>query len=263
MEAALLWIERYGDRDGDGFVEYHRQSADGLVHQGWRDSDDAVFHADGSLAQGPIALCEVQGYAFAALRAGATLALALGQSKRASQLAGQAEVLKKRFEQAFWCQDLSTYALALDGRQTALPGPDFQCRPVPVHGHRRGGTCLARGPDLVRPELFSGWGVRTVAASEVRYNPMAYHNGSVWPHDNALIAHGLTRFGLGDLALQVLTGMFEAGLFFELHRMPELFCGFAQERRRRACALPGGLCSAGLVGSLSLSLVSGLPGPGD
>lgn len=228
IEAALLWMDRYGDRDGDGFFEYHRQSADGLVHQGWRDSDDAVFHADGTLAQGPIALCEVQGYAYAALRAGATLATLLGQTKRASQLARQAEVLKKRFEQAFWCEELSTYALALDGdkRPCEVRASNAgQCLFTGIAGAERAWRV---GRVLFSPEFFSGWGIRTIAGSEVRYNPMAYHNGSVWPHDNALIAHGLARYGLGEMALQLLTGMFEAGLYFDLHRMPELFCGFAQ-----------------------------------
>jgi glycogen debranching enzyme len=228
LEAALLWIDRYGDRDGDGFVEYHRQSDKGLLHQGWKDSDDAVFHADGSLAPGPIALCEVQGYVYAARRAAATLATVWGQAQRAAELARQAEILRERFEQAFWCEDLSTYALALDGNK----------RPCQVRTSNAG-QCLFTGivsPErawrvartLMGPDSFSGWGIRTVAASEARYNPMAYHNGSVWPHDNALIAQGFARYGLGDKALHILTGMFEAGLYFDLHRMPELFCGFAK-----------------------------------
>jgi glycogen debranching enzyme len=228
VEAALGWIDRFGDRDGDGFVEYQRQSGEGLIHQGWKDSDDAVFHADGSPARGPIALCEVQGYVYAARRAGAALAAVLGRPERADALARQAEVLRERFEQAFWCEELSTYALALDGEK----------RPCQVRTSNAG-QCLFTGivcPDragrlvetLLSPDSFSGWGVRTVAASEARYNPMVYHNGSVWPHDNALIAHGLTRYGLGDAALRIWTGLFGASLYFDLHRMPELFCGFPQ-----------------------------------
>ena len=229
VEAALHWIDCYGDRDGDGFVEYDRQSADGLVHQGWKDSDDAIFHADGSPARGPIALCEVQGYVYAARRAGAALAAMLGDPKRAAQLRRQAEELRERFEQAFWCENLSTYALALDGDK----------QPCRVRTSNAG-HCLftgIAGPERARrvartllgPESFSGWGVRTLAASERRYNPMSYHNGSVWPHDNALIAQGLARYGLAEPALQIWTGLFEAALHFDSHRMPELFCGFAQD----------------------------------
>ena len=228
VEAALHWIDGYGDRDGDGFVEYDRQSANGLLHQGWKDSATAVFHADGTLAQGPIALCEVQGYVYAARRAGAALAAVLGRGRQATELAQQAEALRQRFERAFWCEELSTYALALDGDK----------RPCQVRTSNAG-QCLFTGivsPErahrvartLLSPESFSGWGIRTVATPEVRYNPMAYHNGSVWPHDNGLIAQGLARYGMGELSLQIWTGMFEAGRYFDLHRMPELFCGFPQ-----------------------------------
>jgi glycogen debranching enzyme len=229
VDAALAWVDRYGDRDGDGFVEYARRSSDGLLQQGWKDSDDAVFHADGSVAEGPIALCEVQGYVFAARRAAAVLARALGQKERAVALEAQAERLRARFEEAFWCEDLGMYALALDGRKRP-------CRVVSSNA----GQCLFTGivhPDrarrvahrLMTAESFSGWGVRTIAATEVRYNPMAYHNGSVWPHDNALIAQGLARYGHGDQALRLLDGMFEASHFFDLRRMPELFCGFPHQ----------------------------------
>jgi glycogen debranching enzyme len=228
VAAALDWIDRYGDRDSDGFVEYSRQSAAGLIHQGWKDSDAAVFHADGSPADGPIAVCEVQGYVYAARRAGAALAALLGRDKQAAALTRQAEALRQRFERAFWCEELSTYALALDGDK----------RPCRVRTSNAG-LCLFGGiaePDraprvaetLLGPDSFSGWGVRTVAACEARYNPMAYHNGAVWPHDNALIAQGLARYGLGEATLQIWTGMFRAGTYFDLHRMPELFCGFAQ-----------------------------------
>jgi glycogen debranching enzyme len=229
VEAALRWIDRYGDRDGDGFVEYERQSVDGLVHQGWKDSDDAIFHADGSPGRGPIALCEVQGYVYAARRAAAALAAALGHADCSAEMTRQAESIRARFEQAFWCEELSTYALALDGEK----------RPCRVR-NSNAGHCLFTGiasPEhagraartLLAPELFAGWGIRTVAASESRYNPMGYHTGSVWPHDNALIAQGLARYGLAEMALQIWTGLFEAGMYFDLHRMPELFCGFAQE----------------------------------
>jgi glycogen debranching enzyme len=229
IEAALDWIENYGDPDGDGFIEYHRQASDGLVHQGWKDSDDAIFHTDGTLAEGPIALCEVQGYVYAAWHAGATLAALLGHPKKAADLAKRAEELRERFERAFWCEELSTYAIALDGKK----------RPCKVRTSNAG-QCLFTGiadpahADLVArtllsTESFSGWGVRTVASSESRYNPMSYHNGSIWPHDNALIAYGLSRYGHQERALRILTGLFQSGLYFELQRMPELFCGFVKD----------------------------------
>jgi glycogen debranching enzyme len=238
IEAALGWIDHHGDRDDDGLVEYQRQSSDGLLHQGWKDSDHAVFHADGSLAEGPIALCEVQGYVYAARRAAATIALMLGRAERAAELTRQAEVLRLRFETMFWCEDLSTYALALDGQKrpcrvrTSNAG---QCLFTGIV-HRERASRLAR--TLLGPDSFSGWGVRTLAAGEVRYNPMSYHNGSVWPHDNALIAHGLARYGFGDLALQIWSGQFEAGMYFDLHRLPELFCGFPQDPGEGPIAYP-------------------------
>jgi glycogen debranching enzyme len=228
VELALQWIDVYGDADGDGFVEYSQRSPKGLVHQGWKDSKDAVFHADGTLAEGPIALCEVQGYVYAAKRCAAGLAAMLGQRQRALDLQRQAQTLQERFERAFWCEELSTFALALDGQK----------RPCRVRTSNAGhclfteiaGEGLARrtAHTLLQDDLFSGWGIRTVAASEVRYNPMSYHNGSVWPHDNAVVAYGLNRYGLKHAALKVMSGLFDASLFLELHRMPELFCGFTR-----------------------------------
>lgn len=228
IEMALEWIDRWGDMDGDGFVEYTRRSIHGLIHQGWKDSDDAVFHADGTLAQGVIAPCEVQGYVYAAKVAAATLADRLGKTELAERLQHEARTLQERFEEAFWCEDLGTYALALDGDK----------RPCRVKSSNAG-QCLFSGivaPEraqrvaetLLHHDSFSGWGVRTVAASEVRYNPMSYHNGSVWPHDNALIAFGLARYGLTDPLFRIVTGLFDASLFMDLHRLPELFCGFAR-----------------------------------
>jgi glycogen debranching enzyme len=228
IEAALNWIYKYGDIDGDGFVEYKRKTDKGLIHQGWKDSEDAIFHADGRLAEGPIALCEVQAYVYGALRAAGAMSAALGNYMRSAELMDQADRLKEKFEAAFWCEELSTYAIALDGER----------KPCRIRSSNAG-QCLATGivrPDRARllartlfsPESYSGWGIRTVAESEARYNPMSYHNGSVWPHDNALIAAGLTRYNMPEKALQILNGLFEAGLYFDLARMPELFCGFRQ-----------------------------------
>jgi glycogen debranching enzyme len=226
VERALAWIDTYGDRDGDGFIEYYRQSERGLVHQGWKDSSDSVFHADGTLAEGPIALCEVQGYAYAARLGAAHLAEALGMRERAEALARQADALRQKFDEAFWCDDLGTYALALDGVKapcrvrTSNAGQCLFTGIASVERARR----IAAG--LLGDDFFTGWGIRTVAANEARYNPMSYHNGSVWPHDTALIARGFARYGLEEAAMKTLTGLFDASLFVDLHRLPELLCGF-------------------------------------
>jgi glycogen debranching enzyme len=230
IEAALRWIDTYGDRDGDGFVEYHRERAGGLINQGWKDSNDAIFHEDGRAAVGPVALCEVQGYVYAAKRHAAMLASALGHPSISRDLLQQAEALRQKFEAEFWCEDLSTYALALDGAKEP-------CRVVASNaGHAlwAGIADDARArrvaETLLGPACFSGWGVRTVAVSAARYNPMSYHNGSVWPHDNALIALGFARYGLRDGVVKIFRGLFEAAGYMDLRRLPELFCGFPWRR---------------------------------
>lgn len=226
VDRALEWIDAHGDLDGDGFYEYERMAPTGLLHQGWKDSHDPVFHADGTLAEGPIALCEVQAYVYAAKLAAGRMARALGDAERAEVLETQAEALRDRFEEAFWCEDLSTYALALDGDKRP-------CRVITSNA----GHCLFAGiaseerahqvaRTLLGEHSYSGWGIRTVGAGERRYNPMSYHNGTIWPHDNALCAAGFARYGLKAAAGNVLTGLFDASAFFELHRLPELFCGF-------------------------------------
>ena len=230
IEAALNWMLLYGDRDGDGFLEYSRQSESGLLNQGWKDCDDTVFHADGSLAIGPIAACEVQACAYTAWRAGAMLAAALGRTDQSATFRSHAELLQARFESAFWCDELSTYVLALDGDK----------RPCQVRTSNAG-QCLFSGvvlPErarrvaqtLLAPESFSGWGIRTLASTEARYNPMGYHNGCIWPHDNALIAQGFSQYGMAEEAARVFGGMFDAAMYFDLHRVPELFCGFPREQ---------------------------------
>ncbi|HLX27355.1 MAG TPA: amylo-alpha-1,6-glucosidase [Casimicrobiaceae bacterium] len=226
IERAIEWIDRYGDSNGDGFVDYARQSKHGLVQQGWKDSYDSVFHRDAALAEPPIALCEVQGYVYAGKTAASTLARALDMPERADKLAGEADALRERFERAFWCDDIGTYALALDG--SGRP-----CRVVASNA----GHCLFTGiasderarnvaQTLLDRTSFSGWGIRTVANTEARYNPMSYHNGSVWPHDNAIVAAGFARYGLRREAVRVMSGLFDATRWFDLHRPPELFCGF-------------------------------------
>jgi glycogen debranching enzyme len=226
VERALEWIDRYGDRDGDGFVEYARHSPVGLIQQGWKDSQDSVFHADGSLADPPIALCEVQAYVYDARVHAARLADALGETTRADQLRHRAQQLRAAFEERFWCEPEGTYALALDGHK----------QPCRVRSSNAG-QCLFGGiasrdrarrvaERLMGADMFSGWGIRTLSAVESRYNPMSYHNGSIWPHDNGLIVAGFSRYRFDDLIGGPFTGLFDASVSMDGHRLPELFCGF-------------------------------------
>jgi len=226
IESALQWIDEYGDLDGDGFVEYSRQSKSGLVQQGWKDSQDSVFHSNGELAKGPIALCEVQSYVYAARIGIAAVAADLGHDALAQAQRAKAEDLRKKFEVAFWCDELSMFAMALDGEKR-------QCKVRSSNA----GHCLFSGiaspshtrlvmNSLLSPGLFSGWGVRTVASEAKRYNPMSYHNGSVWPHDNALIAYGALNLRDKELPLKILSGLLDLSLFVDLRRLPELICGF-------------------------------------
>jgi glycogen debranching enzyme len=238
IEAALLWCDTFGDRDRDGFVEYFRETESGLANQGWKDSHDSIFHADGSLAQGPIALCEVQGYVYAAKQAAATLASGLGKHSIAEALSRQAAALRTKFHESFWCEEIGTYALALDGAK----------KPCRVRSSNAGHALFAGIADpayavriadtLTSPEGFSNWGIRTVSQGESRYNPMSYHNGSVWPHDNALIASGFGRYGLKRHAAKVFSAMFDAASYQDLLRLPELFCGFGRRHRRGPTAYP-------------------------
>ena len=228
VERALVWMDGPGDPDGDGFLEYERRTPSGLIHQGWKDSQDSTFHADGTLAAGPIALCEIQAYAYAARCGAADMAAAIGEEARAAALRVEAERLRARFEEAFWLDDLGTYALALDGAKrptrirTSNPG---HCLVSGIVSRERAARLAGT---LMDDASFSGWGVRTVAAGEARYNPMSYHNGSIWPHDSAMVAMGLGRYGHHDAAARILTGLFEASRHFELMRLPELFCGFTR-----------------------------------
>src|ERR1700752_3641764 len=226
VKRAIAWMDTYGDRDRDGFVEYEQRSSKGLVQQGWKDSQDSVFHADGRLADPPIALCEVQGYAYAAKRAGALLARAINEPAFAERLDSAAEKLQSNFEDAFWCEELGMYALALDGKKkqcrvrTSNAGQVLFSK-IASHEHAR-----ITAASLMEEHSFCGWGIRTVAACEARYNPMSYHNGSIWPHDNAIIALGFSYYGLQDYVARILEGMHEASRRVELNRLPELFCGF-------------------------------------
>jgi glycogen debranching enzyme len=223
---AMEWIERSGDSEGDGFVDYKAKTEQGLINQGWKDSHDAISHADGRLATGPIALCEVQGYVYQSRLAVAVVARALGMPEEAERQEKEAMRLRERFAETFWLPRLGTFALALDGER----------RPCAVLSSNAG-HCLFSGiaspkhakqtaRTLMSPAMFSGWGIRTLGASEMRYDPMSYHNGSIWPHDNAIVAAGLARYGMRNAAVRIMEAWFDASMFLELHRLPELFCGF-------------------------------------
>jgi glycogen debranching enzyme len=236
--AALEWIDRYGDRDGDGFVEYGRRRDSGLRNQGWKDSEDAVFHADGRLAEPPIALCEVQGYVYLARRTAALLAADLGERKLAAALEAQAETLRERFEAAFWREELGTYALALDGDKRPCDVRSSNAGQLLFTGICRPDHAARVVQQLFGRDFFSGWGVRTLGAREKRFNPTSYHNGSVWPHDNALIALGLAQYGHSAEALTLSAALFDAAAHMHLRRLPELFCGFDRKRGKSPTLYP-------------------------
>ncbi|MEA2207763.1 MAG: hypothetical protein QOF54_240 [Solirubrobacteraceae bacterium] len=226
LDAALEWIDRYGDADGDGFVEYQRRSPAGLANQGWKDSEDAIVHPDGTFATGPIALVEVQGYVYLAKLRIAEVYDALGDGERARSLRAEADTLRAAFNDAFWNPDEGTYALALDGAKrqvksvTSNPGHCLYCGIVDPE---RAASVVER---LMSPEMFSGWGIRTLSSDCTPYNPMSYHNGSVWPHDNAIIAAGMKRYGFAEETLRVASAMFEIAAQSRDFRLAELYCGF-------------------------------------
>jgi len=232
IDAALRWIDGPADLDGDGFVEYYRATERGLANQGWKDSEDAIFHADGRLAEGPIALAEVQGYVYCAKQVLARCAERLGWAERARTLKAEADQLAERFDASFWCPELGTYALALDGKKEPCRVRSSNAGQVLFTGIAKLDRAIEVADGLLRPQFFSGWGIRTIANTEARYNPMSYHNGSIWPHDNALIALGLARYDLKRPLERVFKGLFEAATYLEMRRLPELFCGFQRSRGR-------------------------------
>ncbi len=237
-ERALDWIDRYGDMDGDGFVEYMRRSPKGLINQGWKDSHDGVPFPDGAMPEPPIAVVEVQGYVHDAKTRMAALYEALGQPDRAARLRTQAESLRAAIEEHFWLESLGTYALALDGRK----------RPVPTIASNAGHLLWSRVPDAARatrlaerlfaPDMFSGWGVRTLSAAHAVYNPMSYHNGSVWPHDNAVLALGLSLYRHTRHALRIGDALYAAVVAMPDLRLPELYCGLARTGATRPVLYP-------------------------
>ncbi len=232
LRAAMDWLETYGDLDGDGFVEYQRESGSGLNNQGWKDSWDAIMHRNGDLVQPPVALVEVQAYVYAARHGAALIYRALGDDSEANRHEFIAEWLKTEFNNRFWIESEGTYCLALDGDKrpaeviASNPGHALWCGIVPTDRAQR----MARR--LMQPDVFTGWGIRTLASGEVRYNPMGYHVGSVWPHDNALFALGLKRYGEEEKLGTLFTGFFESARHFPDLRIPELFCGYDRAQYR-------------------------------
>ena len=254
VDAALGWIDGPGDPDGDGFIEYERRSRVGLRNQGWRDSYDAVVHEDGTPAQGPIALAETQGYVYYAKRRLAAVYGQLGDVERAEQLAQSAARLKRAFNERFWMEDEGFYAMALDGQKR-------QVRSVSsTIGHALWSRIVAeeRIPDVVRrlmaPDMFTGWGIRTLSKETRFYNPVSFYNGSVWPFDTALIANGLKKHGYVQEANRLAWGLVEAAAAHEYARLPEMFCGFTRQTLDRPVSFPMA-CSPDANSAAALFLV--------
>jgi glycogen debranching enzyme len=226
--AALEWIDRYGDLDGDGFVEYERRTPHGLINQGWKDSSDGIRHRDGAIAVAPIALVEIQGYVYDAKLRMASLARRMGEPQLAARLESEAADLYRRFNDAFWMDDIGFYAIALDRdkRQVGTIGSNAgHCLWSGIVPPERVDAVVER---LLDPAMDSGWGIRTYASGQPGYNPVGYHTGTVWPHDNALIAAGMKRAGRHDAADRVASRIFEAAQHSPDFRLPELFCGFGR-----------------------------------
>jgi len=238
VERALDWVDTYGDLDGDGFLEYQTHSPRGLTNQGWKDSHDSVVHLDGKLAQGPIALAEVQAYTYLAKLRIADVYEALGRSDQAVVLRDQAGTLRARFNERFWVEDEQFYAEALDGEKR----PVASITSNPAHGLYCGIVDADRAALMARrllaPDMFSGWGIRTMSKGSVAYNPMSYHNGSVWPHDNAFIGAGLKRYGHLKATNRLATAVFDMAVTVDDMRLPELFCGFTRRSPNRPVAYP-------------------------
>jgi glycogen debranching enzyme len=256
-DRALDWIWNYGDRDGDGFVEYQRLNPQGLINQGWKDSWDGINFADGTLAEPPIALCEVQAYVYDAYMARAWIAYDAGDTTLAAELADRAAELKVRFNEEFWMPDRGYYAVALDGRKRqvdACASNMGHCLWVGIVDEDKAPLVAER---LMSPEMFSGWGVRTLASDMGAYNPASYHNGSVWPHDNAVIAAGLMRYGFVEEAQRIATALLEAADYSE-GRLPELFCGFSREKYGEPVPYPTACSPQAWAATSPIQLVTSL-----
>ncbi len=225
---AIRWIEEYGDIDGDGFVEYARSTEKGLLQQGWKDSWDSIFHEDGSEAKAPIALCEVQAYVYEAYELCAMLAHALGEDELAKKWSRSQVKIKQAFNTHFWDDELGIYVLALDGDKKPCRVRSSNAGHALYSGIATPERARRLADTLTTVQAFNGWGLRTIFHGEARYNPMSYHNGSIWPHDTAMAASGLARYGYTDQAMLFMNGLYDASNYWELSRLPELFCGFTR-----------------------------------
>ena len=239
LDAALTWIDEFGDLDDDGFIEYERRSPAGLRNQGWKDSDDSIVHADGSLARGPIALVEAQGYVYMAKHRVSEVYEALGERERAEALRHEAVVLKRRFNDAFWMPEEGTFALALDGQKNQVGSVTSNPGHCLFAGIVDSDKAVGLAERLLSPDLFSGWGVRTLARNHRAFDPVSYHNGSVWPHDNAIISEGLATYGFSAEAERIATALFDAALQDPDGRLPELFGGFDRTKDAPFVPYPG------------------------
>lgn len=235
--AAAAWMEEVGRRNGSGFVTYKRASDTGLFNQGWKDSHDAIFHADGRIPPGPIALVEVQGYVFAAYRGLAALAERRGEAELATHWAGAAERVRAAVEQQFWIEERGFYALAIDGDGAPCTPRTSNAGHLLFVGLPSQERAARMIEHILSAPLFSGWGVRTLAEDETPFNPMSYHNGSTWPHDTALCAAGIARYRGRDAVVRMMSGMFESAVSFNM-RLPELYCGFTRVAGEAPVAYP-------------------------
>jgi glycogen debranching enzyme len=256
-DRALQWIREYGDKDGDGFVEYQRLNDQGLINQGWKDSWDGINFADGRLAEPPIALCEVQAYVYDAYMARSWMAYDAGDQALADDLQDQADELKRRFNEQFWIPERGYYAVALDGKKRQVDA----CASNMGHCLWTGIVDADKAPQvaerLMSPEMFSGWGVRTLASDMGAYNPASYHNGSVWPHDNAIIAAGLMRWGFVAEAQRIASALLEAAEYSE-GRLPELFCGFSRDQISTPVPYPTACSPQAWAATTPIQLVTSL-----
>ncbi|MGM9473425.1 amylo-alpha-1,6-glucosidase [Pseudarthrobacter sp. YS3] len=256
-DRALDWIRTYGDKDGDGFVEYERLNEQGLINQGWKDSWDGVNFADGRLAEPPIALCEVQALTYSAFLSRAWMAYDAGEPALAARLTDEAARLKRKFNEEFWMPDRGYFAVALDGKKRQVDACASNMGQCLWHGIIDEDKASLVAKRLLSPEMFSGWGVRTLASDMGAYNPASYHNGSVWPHDNAIIAAGLMRYGYVAEAQRISTALFEAADYTD-GRLPELFCGFGRDQVTEPVPYPTACSPQAWAATTPLMLVTSL-----